>query len=901
MSAPSPGELEARLLRRNLRWAITLTNIIGMPILLVFIAVIMGITASNLASDFQRDPLYLPFNFLILGAISLSFVLIHYFHVIKVIVPAEEYLRRRDKKEGNHRAQAKAALTASELLPYRTLTWSVIFYLFGTVIAALSILIAYTFSFRQISSLYLGATATGMIISVFQFYTTRRVLLKFQSSILSDHPDLLLDEGDDRGLWFKISIKRKFMLVVFSLTAVSVILTAIFALSAAHHSLQRQIGLSYVERLKGEGAEELDHWLEQGPHELKRLVDRFYKEHLPADQRSTIVLVDREGQNLLPAPPAPELLRLVQIIQQGVGWSLERSRPSAHVIEGEIYSAAVKGRGLFGREKAIVRLKTEKTDLFVFIPASQWRDTIVWMYSMVYGLMFLALLPLCLLFGKLAAEEIRDPLVSLMESLVAMASGDLSRNVTVTGKDEIGVVARAMARAVFGLRRLIGGVDQAAGDIEQAAGQIQLKSNEVAFGSGSQVKAVDESSASMEQMRGGVRSIADSIQTLATSAEESSSSILEVQATIEEVAKNVDTLSKSVMETTTAIQSMNASIKEVADDVQDLTRQAGESMSALQEMERMIHRVSDGSQETAAISEQVSRDAELGDRSVSMTIAGIDQIQESSRGVAEVITRLGKKAREIGNVLTVIEEVTEQTNLLALNAAIIAAQAGEHGRGFAVVADEIKDLAERTAASTQEIADMIRSVQDDAVQAVDRVSGGAESINEGVRLSQEAGNALKQIQDSARRALEQTMTIAESAQVQAEKSKKVMEFMNGVNSLIVRVAQATQEQTKSGDQISEASDRMGQIAQQVKRATQEQLQGSRQITQAIEHIAEITRYINNSQAEQLKSTDLMGKAVLRIKEAADNNQLMVEDMTQTVKQLKLLSDSLREMLAEFRL
>src|ERR1041384_5551262 len=90
----------------------------------------------------------------------------------------------------------------------------------------------------------------------------------------------------------------------------------------------------------------------------------------------------------------------------------------------------------------------------------------------------------------------------------------------------------------------------------------------------------------------------------------------------------------------------------------------------------------------------------------------------SSRTAGDVIRQLGERIAAIGNILNVIDDVAEQTSLLALNAAIIAAQAGEHGRGFAVVADEIKDLAERTGASTKEIAELIRSVQDESRNAV---------------------------------------------------------------------------------------------------------------------------------------------------------------------------------------
>src|SRR5262245_64851491 len=91
----------------------------------------------------------------------------------------------------------------------------------------------------------------------------------------------------------------------------------------------------------------------------------------------------------------------------------------------------------------------------------------------------------------------------------------------------------------------------------------------------------------------------------------------------------------------------------------------------------------------------------------------------------QTITRLGHRSDEIGDITHVINEIADRTNLLALNAAILAAQAGAKGRGFRIVADEIKELSERTSASTREIEEMIKAVRDDVVETIERVVVGS--------------------------------------------------------------------------------------------------------------------------------------------------------------------------------
>ncbi len=357
-----------------------------------------------------------------------------------------------------------------------------------------------------------------------------------------------------------------------------------------------------------------------------------------------------------------------------------------------------------------------------------------------------------------------------------------------------------------------------------------------------------------------VKEMTANVDGMSRSSEETSSSILQMVAINNEVSENIHSLTQSVQETTTAIEEMTFSVKEVARNIEDLSTAAEETAASMNEMDVSISQVETNANETSKLSETVTRDAEIGMGAIGRTIQGIDRIKDSSRVAAEVIANLGQKINEIGNILTVIDDVAEQTNLLALNAAIIAAQAGEHGRGFAVVADEIKALAERTGASTKEIAELVKTVQSESKNAIGVMTKGVDAVHEGVKLGHEAETALHKILESAKRSTLMIKAIAQATVEQAKGSKQVTNAISRIAETVQQIALATSEQAKGSEQIMKSAERMRVITHQVERSTEEQSRGGRQVTQAVEAIREIVDKVNQAQERQLANAQRLGEA-----------------------------------------
>jgi len=592
--------------------------------------------------------------------------------------------------------------------------------------------------------------------------------------------------------------------------------------------------------------------------------------HLIEDLRNlegfdSIDVLDSEGREAFAKDaPASEAKALSELASTGKsitisGWdSIQFYMPLAN--KSQCHGCHDPGKKLLGAVKITILLKTVK------------ERTTRFMLLIIVGSLAVIVM-LAVFFRGIIRKYVIKPVKVLEDQAGRLALGDLSFRTEIRSNDEIGRLDRSIKDSLTSLSEILERVKDVAKRVSKAADSIEKDSDRVTEGTQLEAEAVAEISSSVEQLNSAVVEISDSTESLAASVEESAASIEEMASSISSVTKITHELTGGIDETSSSIGQMSASIREIARNAEDLASVSEETLSAVSEIMSSIKEVEEHARESALLSERVSEDAStLGVASVEKTMQGMKNIKASVEKTAETVHKLGGRSEEIGSILTVIDEITDQTTLLALNAAILAAQAGEHGKGFSVVAGEIKDLAERTALSTQEIAQLIQTVRQEVGEAVEAMSEGLKSVDEGIKLTRESGDALRKILESSKKSAEMANSIKRSTAEQVSAARSVSEAMERVRSMVEQIVGSTAEQSKGVSLIMQAADKMRDGAHQVEVATEQQAAGSRQISQSVEVISDRTQEISRAIYEQKVGAKQIWASVEKIKNLPKENR-----------------------------
>jgi len=287
-----------------------------------------------------------------------------------------------------------------------------------------------------------------------------------------------------------------------------------------------------------------------------------------------------------------------------------------------------------------------------------------------------------------------------------------------------------------------------------------------------------------------------------------------VNYTVEELRSlimSVQGAAERVTQTTATVDRTSQALLSASDaQLQDI-RQAGRSVV---EMAGRITDVSAQAQESALVARQSLQAAESGLHAVQSTIGGMNTIRDQIQETSKRIKRLGESSQEIGEITDLISDITEQTNVLALNAAIQAASAGEAGRGFSVVAEEVQRLAERSADATRQIAALVKMIQTDAQNAMGAMERSAQGVVAGAQLSDNAGEALAEIDRVSRQVAERIVQISGAASREADLASGVAHNIQ----LIFAGTEKTADGTRAtASQVRELSQTAQELRQSVAR------------------------------------------------------------------------------------
>jgi len=284
--------------------------------------------------------------------------------------------------------------------------------------------------------------------------------------------------------------------------------------------------------------------------------------------------------------------------------------------------------------------------------------------------------------------------------------------------------------------------------------------------------------------------------------------VQQVDQTTKEVSKSSDEIIRATEQVATSTQHSSEDarrqlekIEEINKDINDLSASIEEIASTSQEVMEHAMKASKEGNDAAALGEVATKKMHL--------------VEEISKQTVDEISALNNQMREIDNIVKLIADIANQTNLLALNAAIEAARAGEHGRGFAVVAGEIRNLAGESKRASQDIEDLIRTIQASTEKTTGSMQASHQEIQAGIESVNKVIASLNRIVNGVEVVTHGITEITKATEDQANSTNEVMQKMDESNSMIKETLTRTEDMAALAEEVSASTEEVGSAAHEL--------------------------------------------------------------------------------------
>ncbi|MDR2608805.1 MAG: methyl-accepting chemotaxis protein, partial [Treponema sp.] len=372
------------------------------------------------------------------------------------------------------------------------------------------------------------------------------------------------------------------------------------------------------------------------------------------------------------------------------------------------------------------------------------------------------------------ARSISRPIVRTMTLLKDVSEGDLTRQIDISSKDEVGELAGYINFTVDKIKSLV----------------IAIKNQSSALSD-----IGNDLSGNMNQTASAINEITANIQSIKTRVINQSASVNETNATMEQITVNIDKLSGHVEKQSASVAQSSSAIEEMLANIQSVTQTLVKNTDNVRELMNASDVGRTGLQEVAADIQEISRESE---------------------GLLEINA--------------VMENIASQTNLLSMNAAIEAAHAGEAGKGFAVVADEIRKLAENSGEQSKTISTVLKKIKDsidkitkstdNVLKKFEAIDGGVKTVSdqeENIRNAmEEQSEGSKQILEAIGQLNEATLMVKDGSQEMLEGSRQVIQESKNLELVTAEITNGMNEMAAGADQINVSVTKVNTISGQNK-------------------------------------------------------------------------------------
>ena len=481
---------------------------------------------------------------------------------------------------------------------------------------------------------------------------------------------------------------------------------------------------------------------------------------------------------------------------------------------------------------------------------------------------------------KFFQRKVVRPVKKINEALARATGGDLTVEILDLKDDEFGSIANGFRFLIGRLASTLNKLRSMSEDVSMAINELTLTFRNVNQGTQKQTESSNNVIDSIRHANESHKQITEDVGKLIDFSNENVTSLLEMKATADEIALSAGKLFNATEDAYSVVAEMSQTAKVIAENAEEASSAVEDTSASVEEINASVKEVESNAKESARLASN-TREILGGEclDGVSDAINSMDTLMSEVKRSSETVSQLSGRSADIEKILRVIKDVTEHTNLLSLNAAILAAQAGEYGKSFSVVADEIRGLSDRTAASTKEISNIVKTIQSEIADAAGAINSSMNIATESHTLVYKSGEDVARALEVAKKSATMAEAIERTTEEQAKGLKQIAVSVENIRKMNEHTAKATQEQQTGTAHLLESVSDVKDAADIVKRGAGEEAAGIKAVSTNLELADERIKQIGEATSGYQKVNDSIAVEMEQMRAIGMTNVKDVEEVS----------------------